>query len=129
PQDFSILLPLSAHDELRGRAHARGTIRAPLESAVAREPPGQLEARPGIARGVLFLGEAPDHVVARPLEVDRDAIAEPRGLAHLIALGARQDLDVDVAAEPFPAPEDVDGGEHAGHGADGAARAPPRGGP
>ena len=86
------------------RAAAIGTA---LEPRLARETPRQLEARQEIAGEVLLLGEAPHHVVARALEVHRHAVAEPRGLAHLVGLGARQDLEVDIAREALAPPQDM----------------------
>ena len=121
-EDLPIPLALRADHELGRGPHRRGAVRPALEPPLAREAAGQLELGDEIAIEVLLLREPSHDVGARALQVDGDAIAQSRGLTHLIRLGARQHLEVDVAREALAAPEDMHRVQHPVHRALGSSR-------
>src|SRR5215470_8009347 len=98
-EDLAVLLARGADDELGRRAggskRQRRLRKPPLEHQAARP----LEIRQEIAGKVFLARKRADVRGARRFEIDRHAAGEPDGRVDLGGLGAREELQVDIATE------------------------------
>ena len=114
-EQVAVCLALGADDELGRRAGRRGQARPAFEARLPGQPSRQLELRQQIAREILVGCKPAHHFIRGPFEVDRHAAGESHGCPHLIVVGARQHLEMEVARESLTPAEDLRGRQHAVH--------------